>query len=116
MSERCCVSEVYLLYQVPEENSLLSQGIVNQALGEEDHSMGKIVLRKPRYHTLFLHIRTTCYVDDQIPQVLPVPACEHTTSKQFQSYSSQRFAVVALTREAHACKTPGVHKGGRGHF
>lgn len=65
-------NEAHLLDQVSKEDGLLSQRIVNQALGKEDHPMGKIVLRKPRYHTLFLHIRATCDIDDQISQILPV--------------------------------------------
>lgn len=36
--------EVYLLYKVPEEDGLLSQGIMNEAFRKEDHPVGKIVL------------------------------------------------------------------------
>lgn len=62
-----------LLHEVPEEDGLLSQGIVNQAFRKEDHPVGKIVLREPGYHALLLHIRAACDVDDQISQVLPMP-------------------------------------------
>lgn len=79
--------EAYLLYEVPEEDGLLSQGIMNQAFRKEDHPVGKIVLREPGYHTLLLHIRAACDVDNQISQVLPVPACNYTTSNTLQSYS-----------------------------
>ncbi len=72
---------VYLLYEVPEEDGLLSQGIMNQAFREEDHPVGKIVLRQPGYNTLLLHIRAARDVDNQISQVLPVPACEYITSR-----------------------------------
>lgn len=87
MSDDGLSQRMYLLYEVPEEDSLLSQGIVNQAFGKEDHPMGEIVLREPRYDTLFLHIRAACDVDDQIPQVLPVPASEYITSNTLQRYS-----------------------------
>lgn len=46
---------------------------MHQALGEEDHPVGKVVLREPRHHTLLLHIRATRDVNDQVAQVLPVP-------------------------------------------
>lgn len=55
---------LYLLYKVPEEDGFLPQGIMNQAFRKEDHSVGEIVLREPRYHALFLHIWTACDVDD----------------------------------------------------
>lgn len=77
----------YLLNEVPEEDGLLSQGIMNQAFRKEDHPVGKIVLRQPRYHTLLLHVRAACDVDNQIAQVLPVPACECMRSNTLQSYS-----------------------------
>lgn len=57
---------MHLLYEVLKEDGLLPQGIMNQAFRKEDHPMRKIVLRQPRYHTLLLHIRTACDVDDQI--------------------------------------------------
>lgn len=78
---------MYLLDEVPEENGLLSQGIMNQAFGEEDHAMGKIVLREPGHHALLLHIRAACDVDDQVSQVLPMSACKYITSNTLQSYS-----------------------------
>lgn len=78
---------MYLLYEVPEEDGLLSQGIMNQALREEDHPMGKIVLRQPGYHALLLHVRAPGDVNDQISQVLPMSACKCTTSNMLQSYS-----------------------------
>ena len=76
------VCEGHLLYEVPEEDGLLPQGIVNQALREEDHPVGEVVLREPRHHALLLHIRAACDVDDQIAQVLPVPACKTHSIKQ----------------------------------
>lgn len=77
--ERQCQDEglntaAYLLYEVPEEDGLLSKGIMNQAFGKEDHPVGKIVLRQPGDHALLLHVRAAGDVDDQITQVLPMPA------------------------------------------
>lgn len=78
---------MYLLYEVPEEDGLLSQGIMNQALREEYHPMGEIVLRQPGYHTLLLHVRAPSDVNDQISQVLPMSACKCITSKVPHIYS-----------------------------
>lgn len=35
---------MYLMHEVPEEDGLLSQGIMNQAFRKEDHTVGEIVL------------------------------------------------------------------------
>lgn len=66
----------HLLHQVPEEDGLLPQGIVNEAFGEEYHPVGEIVLREPGHHSLFLHVGTARDVDDQVSQVLPMPVCK----------------------------------------
>lgn len=69
-----CVSpETHLLDEVLEKDGLLPQRVVHQALGEEDHPVGEVVLREPRHHALLLHVRATRDVDDQVAQVLPVP-------------------------------------------
>lgn len=64
---------MYLLDEVLEKDGLLPQWVVHQALREEDHPVGEVVLREPRHHTLLLHIRATRDVDNQVAQVLPVP-------------------------------------------
>lgn len=64
----------YLLDEVSEEDGLLSQGVVDQAFGEEDHPVGEVVLREPGHHALLLHVRAPGDVDDQVAQVLPVSA------------------------------------------
>lgn len=35
---------VYLLYEVPEEDGLLPQRIMNKAFREEDHAVGEVML------------------------------------------------------------------------
>lgn len=64
----------YLLNEVSEEDGLLSQRVVDQPFGEEDHPVGEVVLREPGHHALLLHVWATGDVNDQVPQVLPVPA------------------------------------------
>lgn len=71
---------MYLLYEVPEEDGLLSQGIMNQALRKEDHPMGEVVLGQPGHNALLLHVRAASDVDDQVSQVLPMSTCKYITS------------------------------------
>ena len=71
--ECVCVSPpAHLLHQVPEEDGLLPQWVVDQALREEDHPVGEVVLRQPGDHALLLHVRTARDVDDEVAQLLPV--------------------------------------------
>lgn len=53
---------------------------MNQALGEEDHPMGEVVLGQPGHNALLLHVRAASDVDDQVSQVLPMSACKYSTS------------------------------------
>lgn len=64
----------YLLDEAPEEDGFLAQGVVDEPLGEKHHALGEVVLREPRHHPLLLHVGPTGDVDDQVPEVLPVPA------------------------------------------
>lgn len=80
----CPLRCTYLLDEVLEKDGLLPQRVVHQALGEEDHPVGEVVLREPRHHTLLLHIGPTRDVDDQVAQVLPMPeyAMQNVTKKK----------------------------------
>lgn len=64
----------YLAEEGFEEVGLVSERVVNQPVTKRDNAVRKVMLREPRHHTLLLHVRTSCYVYYQIPQVLPVPA------------------------------------------
>ena len=88
---------VYLLYEVPEEDGLLPQRIVNEAFREEDHAMGKVMLWQPGYHALLLHVRAACDVDNQITQVLPVPAYQYITSNELLILTACGGISVART-------------------
>lgn len=65
---------MYLLDEVFEEDGLLPQRIVNQPLREEDHAVGEVVLREPRYHALLLHVRAARHIHNQVAQILPISA------------------------------------------
>lgn len=43
----CAPPGTYLLDEVLEKDGLLPQRVVHQALGEEDHPVGEVVLREP---------------------------------------------------------------------
>ena len=89
---------VYLLYEVPEEDGLLPQRIMNKAFREEDHAVGEVMLWQPGYHALLLHVRAACDVDNQITQVLPVPAYEHITSKELFISTDCSGIIMERTR------------------
>lgn len=88
---------LYLLDEVSKEDGLLSQGIVDQAFREEDHPVGKVVLREPRHNTLLLHVRAAGDVNDQVSQVLPVSA--------HAGLRSELFGVWTLTHKFKRCLT-----------
>ena len=67
-------ARTHLLHEVAEEDGLLPQGVVHQPVGEEDHALWKVVLAQPGHHPLLLHVRPPRDVQDQVAQILPVPA------------------------------------------
>jgi len=56
---------------VSEQNGLLLQGVVDQAVAEPDQAVGEVVLGQPRDHALLLHVRPRSDVHDHVAQVLP---------------------------------------------
>ena len=49
---------------------------MDQPVGEEDHPLREVVLGEPGDHPLLLHIGAPRDVEDEVPQILPVPAQE----------------------------------------
>lgn len=47
---------------------------MDQPVAEGHYAVRKVVLREPGHHALLLHVRTACYVHNQVAQVLPVSA------------------------------------------
>lgn len=62
------------LCQGLEEVGLVSERVMDQAVAEGDNAMREVVLRQPGHHPLLLHVWPSCHIDDQIAQILPVPA------------------------------------------
>lgn len=75
-----------LLHQTLEENSFLTQGVMNETFREEDHPLREVVLREPGHDPLLLHVRTTGDIDDQIAKILPV-------SKESNPFMSGQLCV-----------------------
>lgn len=64
----------YLVDEGLEEVGLVSERVVDQSVTEGHDAVRKVMLREPRHHALLLHVRATCYVYDQVTQILPVSA------------------------------------------
>jgi hypothetical protein len=52
----------------------LADGVVRDALHEGHHAVWEVVLGQPRYNLLLLHVWSRGHIENQVPQLLPVPA------------------------------------------
>lgn len=59
-----------------QEVGLVPQRVMHEAVAEGHHAVGEVVLGQPRHHPLLLHVRPARHVNDEVAQVLPVPAGE----------------------------------------
>lgn len=67
-----------------EEISLVSERVVHQTIAKGDDAVRKVVLREPGHYSLLLHVWPPRYVDDQVTQILPVPAISRQTKIQIK--------------------------------